>query len=72
MSMIMVKLPGNGKANNVYLDCVKSCSPFYLYTAKAKSSAQTGDFAPAYVAIISVALLSCGAFFAIRAKKASK
>ncbi len=63
---------GDGKSNNVYLNGVKSCSPFYLYTAKAKSSAQTGDFVPAYVAMIAVALMSCGAIFAIRAKKASK
>jgi hypothetical protein len=63
---------GNGKANNAYIDGIKSCSPFYLYTAKAKSSAQTGDFVPAYVAMIAVALMSCGAIFAIRAKKASK
>ena len=63
---------GDGKSNNVYLNGVDGCSPFYLYTAKAKSSAQTGDFVPAYVAMIAVALMSCGAIFAIRAKKASK
>lgn len=63
---------GDGKANNAYVDGVNDFSPFYLYTAKAKSSAQTGDFVPAYVAMIAVALMSCGAIFAIRAKKASK
>ncbi len=65
-------IKGNGKANNAYIDKIQSASPFYIYTAKAKSSAQTGDFVPAYVAMIAVALMSCGAIFAIRAKKASK
>lgn len=55
-----------------YIDDVTSTSPFYVYAAKKNSSAQTGDFVPAYVAMIAVALMSCGAIFAVRAKKASK
>lgn len=51
---------------------VRNFSPFYVYTATAQTSPQTGDFAPAYIAMISVALISCGAIFAIRAKKSSK
>lgn len=62
------------KGNGGYaaISDVTSTSPFYLYVAKVNSSAQTGDFVPAYVAMIAVALMSCGAIFAIRAKKASK
>lgn len=63
---------GDGKANNAFIDKIQSASPFYLYVSNKKSSAQTGDFVPAYVAMIAVALMSCGAIFAIRAKKASK
>ena len=51
---------------------VTSCSPFYVFTAKLNTSAQTGDYAPAYVAMISIGLLACGAFFALRAKKEAK
>ena len=51
---------------------VDTFSPFYVYTATSQTSPQTGDFAPAYIAMISVALISCGAIFAIRAKKATK
>ena len=51
---------------------VTSFSPFYIYVGAPETSPQTGDFAPAYIAMISVALISCGAIFAIRAKKASK
>ena len=61
-----------GTGNYAAMKNVNGFSPFYLYTATAKSSAQTGDFAPAYIAMISVALLSCGVIFAIRAKKATK
>ena len=63
---------GDGKVNNAYIDKINSASPFYLYVSNKKASAQTGDFVPAYVAMIAVALMSCGAIFAIRAKKASK
>ena len=61
-----------GTGNYAAMTGVKSFSPFYLYTATAKSSAQTGDFAPAYIAMISVALITLGAIFAVRAKKATK
>ena len=63
---------GDGKVNNAYIDKIESASPFYLYVSNKKASAQTGDFVPAYVAMIAVALMSCGAIFAVRAKKASK
>lgn len=51
---------------------VDNFSPFYVFTAASKTSPQTGDFAPAYIAMVGVALVSCGAIFAIRAKKATK
>ena len=56
----------------VCISGVTSFSPFYIYVGAASTSPQTGDFAPAYIAMISVALISCGAIFAIRAKKATK
>lgn len=55
-----------------YIADVNDFSPFCLYYAKPASSAQTGDFAPAYIAMIAVALLASGTVFAVRAKKASK
>ena len=61
---------GNGTYG--YIDGITSASPFYVYSAKVATSAQTGDFAPAYVAMIALALMSCGTIFAIRAKRASK
>lgn len=61
-----------GTGDYGFIKDVQSASPFYLYVAKVNSSAQTGDFVPAYVAMIAVALMSCGAIFAIRAKKAAK
>ena len=63
---------GTGKNTCAYITGVTDFSPFVLYTAKVKSSAKTGDFAPAYIAMISVALLACGAVFAVAAKKSSK
>ena len=56
----------------VCISGVTSFSPFYIYVGAASTSPQTGDFAPASIAMISVALISCGAIFAIRAKKATK
>lgn len=56
----------------VCISGVTSFSPFYIYVGGPTNSPQTGDFAPAYIAMISVALISCGAIFAIRAKKATK
>jgi hypothetical protein len=56
----------------VCISGVTSFSPFYVYVGAPATSPQTGDFAPAYIAMISVALISCGAIFAIRAKKATK
>ena len=61
-----------GTGDYGYIQNIQSASPFYLYVAKVSSSAQTGDYVPAYVAMISVGLLAFGAFFAIRAKKETK
>lgn len=49
---------------------VNGCSPFAIFKASAKSSAQTGEYVGTYIVMISVALVACGAVFAIRAKKA--
>ncbi len=51
---------------------VSSVSPFVVYKIAVNSSAQTGEYATPYIAMISVALLACGAVFAVRAKKATK
>ena len=48
---------------------VNGCSPFAIFKASAKSSAQTGEYVGTYIVMISVALVACGAVFAIRAKK---
>ena len=61
-----------GKGGKPTVSGITSFSPFYVFTATSKTSAQTGDFAPAYIAMIGVALVSCGAIFAVRAKKDSK
>ena len=62
-----------GPAHEVYINNISDFSPFGIYAGKTTaSSPQTGEYAPAYIAMISVALVSCGAIFAIRAKKASK
>ena len=51
---------------------VQTVSPFVVYKIAVNSSAQTGEYATPYIAMISVALLACGAVFAVRAKKATK
>ena len=61
-----------GAVSEVKIGGINNFSPFYVYVGSAATSPQTGDFAPAYIAMISVALISCGAIFAIRAKKATK
>lgn len=61
-----------GPVPEVYIGDINDFSPFEIFTYSPTTSPQTGDFAPAYIAMISVALISCGAIFAIRAKKASK
>lgn len=61
-----------GTGSLAYISGVKSFSPFCLYIAKPSSSAQTGDYAPVYIAALGVLLLSGGVFFAIKAKKATK
>lgn len=61
-----------GPCTEVKISGIDNFSPFYVYVGAKTSSPQTGDFAPAYIAMISVALISCGAIFAVRAKKATK
>ena len=51
---------------------VTSASPFYIYRIAVKGSAPTGQYATPYIVMVSVALVACGAVFAVRAKKASK
>ena len=51
---------------------VSTVSPFVVYKIAVTSSAQTGEYATPYIVMISVALLACGAVFAVRAKKATK
>jgi hypothetical protein len=61
-----------GPTSQVFIKNITDFSPFFVYVGAPETSPQTGEFAPAYIAMISVALISCGAIFAIRAKKASK
>ena len=61
-----------GPCTEVSISGINNFSPFYVYVGAKSTSPQTGDFAPAYIAMISVALISCGAIFAVRAKKATK
>jgi len=51
---------------------VDSFSPFYVFKASSKTSPATGEYAPVFIAVASVGLLACGAFFAVKAKKSSK
>ncbi len=61
-----------GATSEVSIGGIKSFSPFLVFKATVKASAQTGEYAAPYIIMISVALVSCGAIFAIRAKKATK
>jgi hypothetical protein len=61
-----------GAASEIYIGGINSFSPFLVFKATVKASAQTGEYAAPYIIMISVALVSCGAIFAIRAKKATK
>ena len=61
-----------GKASVVTITGINSFSPFLVFKATVQKSAQTGEYAAPYIIMISVALVSCGAIFAIRAKKATK
>ena len=49
---------------------VDGCSPFLIYRIAVKGSAPTGQYASPYIVLISVALVSAGAIFAVQAKKA--
>lgn len=51
---------------------VNEFSPFLVYKIAVQSSSQTGEYATPYIVMISVALVACGAVFAVRAKKATK
>ena len=61
-----------GATSEVSVGGINSFSPFLVFKATVKASAQTGEYAAPYIIMISVALVSCGAIFAIRAKKATK
>lgn len=61
-----------GSGDYGYIEDITSASPFYVYSAKVTTTSQTRDFAPFYVALSSVLLISIGAFFALRAKSTSK
>ena len=61
-----------GKAVSEETFTVNSLSPFAIIKASATTSAQTGEYAGAYIIMVAVALTACGAVFAVRAKKASK
>ena len=61
-----------GATSEVSIGGINSFSPFLVFKATVKASAKTGEYAAPYIIMISVALVSCGAIFAIRAKKATK
>lgn len=61
-----------GAVSEVSIGGINDFSPFLVFKATVKASAQTGEYAAPYIIMISVALVSCGAIFAIRAKKATK
>ena len=61
-----------GKLTEATFEGIDGYSPFLVYKATAKTSAQTGEYAAPYIIMISTALVACGAIFAIRAKKATK
>ena len=61
-----------GKVSQVIISGINDFSPFLVYKASVKASAQTGEYAAPYIIMISVALVACGAIFAVRAKKATK
>ncbi len=61
-----------GATSEVSIGGINDFSPFLVFKATVKASAQTGEYAAPYIIMISVALVSCGAIFAIRAKKATK
>lgn len=61
-----------GAKSEISIGGINDFSPFLVFKATVKASAQTGEYAAPYIIMISVALVSCGAIFAIRAKKATK
>ena len=66
------KLVGKADSTTTVTFTVSTLSPFAVVKASAKSSAQTGEYAGAYIVMVAVALVAAGAIFAIRAKKATK
>lgn len=61
-----------GSTNEVSVGGINDFSPFLVFKATVKASAQTGEYAAPYIIMVSVALVACGAIFAVRAKKATK
>ena len=66
------KIVGKADSTSTVTFTVSYLSPFAVVKASAPSSAQTGEYAGAYIVMVAVALVAAGAIFAIRAKKATK
>ena len=66
------KIVGKADSTTTVTFTVSYLSPFAVVKASAPSSAQTGEYAGAYIVMVAVALVAAGAIFAIRAKKATK
>lgn len=71
-SVVCRVFKGTGNSKCAYIEDVKDFYPFVLYTSKTANTARAGTFASPYVALFSVALISCGVMFAISAKKSAK
>ena len=71
-SVVCRVFKGTGNSTCAYIEDVKDFYPFVLYTSKTANTARAGFFASPYVALFSVALISCGVMFAISAKKSPK
>ena len=61
-----------GATSELSIGGINDFSPFLVFKATVKASAQTGEYAAPYIIMVSVALVACGAIFAVRAKKATK
>ncbi|SCW59372.1 hypothetical protein SAMN02910456_02060 [Ruminococcaceae bacterium YRB3002] len=62
----------SGSSSEITLKAESTLSPFLIAKASASSSAQTGEYAGAYIVMVAVALVAAGAVFAVRAKKATR
>ena len=71
-SVICRVFKGNGKNTCAYIEGIKDFDSFILYTVKATEETKTIDYPAAYVLLFSLALMSCGMFFTIRAMRSTK